>query len=58
MYSVMVVETEIDATGAVTGVNVVRKPAAPEVAPWVISMIRRASPFPAPSCAALARTGR
>jgi len=49
MYSVMVVETEIDATGQVQNVHVVRKPAADEVAPWVISMIRRAGPFPAPA---------
>ena len=49
LYSVMVVETEIDATGQVVNVNVVRKPAAPEVAPWVVAMIRRASPFPPPA---------
>ncbi|MDO9072932.1 MAG: hypothetical protein Q7U73_06685 [Rubrivivax sp.] len=49
MYSVMVVETEIDATGQVVNVSVVRKPAADEVAPWVIAMIRRAGPFPAPA---------
>jgi periplasmic protein TonB len=49
MYSVMVVETEIDGAGEVKSVNVVRKPAADEVAPWVISMIRRAGPFPAPA---------
>ena len=47
--SVMVVETEIDATGQVVNVNVVRKPAAAEVAPWVVAMIRRASPFPPPA---------
>ncbi len=49
IYSVMVVETEIDASGQVMGVNVVRKPAADEVAPWVVAMIRRAGPFPAPA---------
>ena len=48
LYSVMAVETEIDATGAVVNVSVVRKPAADEVAPWVVAMIRRAGPFPAP----------
>ena len=48
IYSVMMVETEIDATGQVLNVNVVRKPAADEVAPWVIAMIRRAAPFPSP----------
>ena len=48
LYSVMVVETEIDATGQVLSVTVVRKPAADEVAPWVVAMIRRAAPFPPP----------
>jgi len=49
IYSVMVVETEIDANGVVTDIKVVRKPAAAEVAPWVMAMIRRAAPFPAPA---------
>ena len=49
LYGVMMVETELDATGNVVNVNVVRKPAADEVAPWVIAMIKRASPFPAPA---------
>lgn len=48
IYSVMVVETEIDASGTVRDIKVVRKPAADEVAPWVMAMIRRAAPFPAP----------
>jgi periplasmic protein TonB len=46
LFSVMVVETEIDAAGNVIGVNVVRKPAADIVEPWVIAMIKKASPFP------------
>lgn len=49
LYSVMAVETEIDATGQVVNVSVVRKPAADEVAPWVVAMIKRAGPFPAPA---------
>jgi protein TonB len=49
LYGVMMVETEIDATGQVVNVSVVRKPAADEVAPWVIAMIKRAAPFPAPA---------
>jgi hypothetical protein len=49
IYSVMVVETEIDVSGKVLDVKVVRKPAADEVAPWVLAMIRRAAPFPAPA---------
>jgi periplasmic protein TonB len=48
LYGVMMVETELDPTGNVVNVNVVRKPAADEVAPWVIAMIKRAAPFPAP----------
>jgi hypothetical protein len=48
LYGVMVVETEFDATGAVVNVNVVRKPAADEVGPFVVALIKRASPFPAP----------
>ncbi len=48
LYGVMMVETEIDATGKVVDISVVRKPAADEVAPWVLAMIRRAAPYPAP----------
>ena len=49
LYSVMAVETEIDATGQVVNVSVVRKPAADEVAPWVVAMIKRAAPYPVPT---------
>ena len=49
LYGVMMVETELDATGAVVNIAVVRKPAADEVAPWILAMIRRAAPFPAPA---------
>jgi hypothetical protein len=49
LYSVMVVETEIDTAGQVLNVSVVRKPAADEVAPWVVAMIKRAGPYPAPA---------
>lgn len=48
LYGVMMVETELDATGQVLNVSVVRKPAADEVAPWIIAMIKRAAPYPAP----------
>jgi hypothetical protein len=48
LYGIMMVETEIDATGKVVDISVIRKPAADEVAPWVLAMIRRAAPFPAP----------
>ena len=49
LYGVMMVETELDATGAVVNIAVVRKPAADEVAPWILAMIKRAAPFPAPA---------
>jgi periplasmic protein TonB len=48
LFSVMVVETEIDRSGQVVNVNVVRKPAAEIVEPWVVAMIKQAAPFPAP----------
>jgi periplasmic protein TonB len=48
LYGVMMVETELDPTGNVVNVHVVRKPAADEVAPWIIAMIKRAAPFPPP----------
>jgi periplasmic protein TonB len=49
LYGAMMVETEIDATGQIVNVSVIRKPAADEVAPWVLAMIRRAAPYPAPT---------
>lgn len=49
LYGVMMVETELDAAGNVLSVNVVRKPAADEVAPWVIAMVKRAAPYPPPA---------
>lgn len=48
IFSVMMVDVTVDSTGQVADVSVVRKPAADEVAPWVIAMIKRAAPFPAP----------
>ena len=49
MYAVMITETEVDAAGQVVQVKVVRPPAAAqEVTPWVMSLIRRAAPYPAP----------
>lgn len=48
LHGVAVVETDIDSTGAVAEVRIVRKPSAPEVGPWIVSMIRRVAPFPAP----------
>ncbi len=49
LYGVMIVDTEIDAQGQVLDVRVRRPPAAPEVGPWVVAMIRKAAPFPAPA---------
>jgi periplasmic protein TonB len=49
LYSVMMVETEISREGEVLDIAIIRKPAADEVAPWVLAMIRRAGPFPPPS---------
>lgn len=50
MYAVMITDTEIDARGEVREVTVVRPPAAArEVTPWVVDLIRRAAPFPAPT---------
>jgi len=49
VHAVVVVETEVDGTGSVQDVHVVRSPShAPEVTKAVIAMIQRASPFPAP----------
>jgi protein TonB len=49
VYAIVVTETEVDARGAVLQVRVVRAPAeAKEVTPWVVSLIRRAAPLPAP----------
>lgn len=49
VYAIVVTETQIDARGNVLSVRVVRQPAsAKEVSPWVVSLIRRASPLPPP----------
>lgn len=47
VYAVMVTETEVDAQGKVLAVRVLRRPAqAHEVTPWVVALIRSASPLP------------
>lgn len=48
LYGIAIIETEIGADGHVHSVNIVRKPAAAEVGPWAVEMIKKASPFPAP----------
>ena len=49
LYGVAIIDTEIDAAGNVIDVRVRRPPAAPEVGPWVVAMIRKAGPFPPPA---------
>jgi periplasmic protein TonB len=49
LYGIAIIETEIDAQGNVQQVRVVRQPAAAEVSPWAVEMIKQASPFPAPA---------
>ena len=49
LYGVAVTETDIDGKGNVVEVRMRRKPSAPEVEPWILSLIRRAGPFPAPT---------
>ena len=53
LHGVAVVETVVDADGAVLDVRMRRPPAAPEVGPWLVQMVRKAGPFPPP-----ARLGR
>ena len=48
LYGIAIIETEIDADGEVRNVHIVRQPAAAEVGPWAVEMIKKASPFPAP----------
>ncbi|WP_295983898.1 hypothetical protein [uncultured Variovorax sp.] len=49
VYAVVVVETDIDATGKVVNVSFSRTPShAPEVAPKIAEMIKAASPLPSP----------
>jgi len=49
LYGVAIIETDIDVDGSVLDVRVRRPPAAPEVGPWVVAMIRKAAPFPPPA---------
>jgi hypothetical protein len=49
IHGVMIVEARIDAEGGVRELNVVREPAAAEVRPWVLAMMRAAAPFPVPA---------
>ena len=49
ILGVISVEAEVDDKGRIVSVNVVRKPAAEEVEPWVLAVLRRAAPFPIPA---------
>jgi hypothetical protein len=49
LYGIAIIETEIDAQGGVQDVRVLRQPAAAEVTPWAVAMIKKAGPFPAPA---------
>jgi protein TonB len=49
VYAVVVTETDVDATGRVTGVHFSRTPShAPEVSGMIAQLIREASPLPSP----------
>lgn len=48
VYGVVTIEAEVDDKGRLASVVVVRKPAAEEVEPWVLAVLRRAVPFPVP----------
>jgi hypothetical protein len=49
VYAVVVVETDIDATGQVVNVSFSRTPShAPEVPPLIAELVRKASPLPNP----------
>ena len=49
IFGIMTIEAEIGDKGQLINVNVVRKPAADVIEPWVLAMLRRAAPFPAPA---------
>lgn len=49
LFGVMITETHLDPSGEVLDVSILRRPAAEEVGPWVVQMIKRAGPFPAPA---------
>jgi len=48
LYGIAIIETDIGAGGKVRSVRITRQPAAAEVGPWAVAMIRKASPFPPP----------
>jgi hypothetical protein len=52
LYAIAIVDTEVDEDGNVVNAVITREPAvAKEVMPWIIGLIRQASPFPKPGVA-------
>ena len=49
LYGVAIVDVDVGADGKITEARMRRPPAAPEVGPWIMAMIRKADPFPAPA---------
>ncbi len=49
IFGIVTLEVEIDDKGQVGALNVVRKPAADIVEPWLVALVRRAAPFPLPA---------
>ena len=49
IFGIMTIEAEVDDKGQLVSVSVVRKPAADVIEPWVLAMLRRAAPYPAPA---------
>jgi protein TonB len=49
LYGVAIVETDVDGEGNIVNVRMKRAPAAGEVGPWIVQMIRKAGPFPPPA---------
>ncbi len=50
VHAIVVIETEVDKTGNVRDVRVIRSPShAPDVTKRVVAMVHKASPFPAPA---------
>jgi periplasmic protein TonB len=56
LYAIAIVETEIDEEGNVVSAVVTREPAsAKDVMPWILGLIKAASPFPKPGLAGRTR---
>jgi hypothetical protein len=48
LFGVITLVTEVDEKGQISALQVLRKPAADIVEPWIVALVRRAAPFPAP----------